>query len=291
MVVPGDSQVAPAPSDQKHRPLRRNPHGDQDSCHHRRSRRRRRCACVRRAPAWPARPPEPPPLPRQPAATATARCGRAGWDARHPVTGEAADQVKAAIAEKYPDATVQVVEEEDDGYEAHITKADGTPSTSPSTATSPSPANTPTPAGMRGPGGMHGTPSPAKQPTRSKQRSPRSTPTPPSRWSKKKATAAKPTSPKADGTPRPRHPRQQLRHHRRTHRTPAGIKGPAACTTRSNSPARPHARSRQPRSRRSQRHDHPGREGSGRRVRGACHQEERQRGRGHGQQEIQGDRG
>ncbi len=43
-----------------------------------------------------------------------------------PVTGEAADQVKAAIAEKYPDATVQMVEEEGDGYEAHVTKADGT---------------------------------------------------------------------------------------------------------------------------------------------------------------------
>ena len=44
-----------------------------------------------------------------------------------PVTGEAADQVKAAIAEKYPDATVQMVEEEGDGYaEAHVTQADGT---------------------------------------------------------------------------------------------------------------------------------------------------------------------
>ncbi len=77
-----------------------------------------------------------------------------------PVTGEAADQVKAAIAEKYPDATVQMVEEEGDGYEAHVTKADGT--TVHVTLDSNfaiTGEHTGPPAGTRGgPGGMHGTP-------------------------------------------------------------------------------------------------------------------------------------
>lgn len=43
-----------------------------------------------------------------------------------PITGEAAEQVTAAVQAKYPDATVDFVEEQDGGYEAHITKADGT---------------------------------------------------------------------------------------------------------------------------------------------------------------------
>ena len=73
-----------------------------------------------------------------------------------PVTGEAADQVKAAIAEKYPDATVQVVEEEDEGYEAHITKADGTlVHVTLDSNFAITGEHTGPPAGMRGPGGMH----------------------------------------------------------------------------------------------------------------------------------------
>lgn len=43
-----------------------------------------------------------------------------------PVTGEAADQVTAAVQAQYPDATVMFIEEEGDGYEAHVRKADGT---------------------------------------------------------------------------------------------------------------------------------------------------------------------
>ena len=52
--------------------------------------------------------------------------GGPGMSRGTPITGENADKVTAAVQEKYPDATVDFVEEQDGGYEAHITKADGT---------------------------------------------------------------------------------------------------------------------------------------------------------------------
>ena len=46
------------------------------------------------------------------------------------LTGDVAAKVKAAALAKYPGATVQRVETDSDGvYEAHLTKADGTPVT------------------------------------------------------------------------------------------------------------------------------------------------------------------
>ena len=47
-----------------------------------------------------------------------------------PLTGGTLSKVKAAVLETYPDATFVRVETDSDGvYEAHITKADGTPVT------------------------------------------------------------------------------------------------------------------------------------------------------------------
>ena len=44
-----------------------------------------------------------------------------------PLTGDAADKVKAAVLAKYPDATIDRLETDAEGvYEAHITQADGT---------------------------------------------------------------------------------------------------------------------------------------------------------------------
>ena len=43
-----------------------------------------------------------------------------------PVTGETLQKVTDAVLARYPDATVDSAEEEGDGYEAHVTKADGT---------------------------------------------------------------------------------------------------------------------------------------------------------------------
>jgi hypothetical protein len=47
------------------------------------------------------------------------------------LTGEVAEQVKAAVLAKYPDATIQRLETDADGdaYEAHIQQADGTSAT------------------------------------------------------------------------------------------------------------------------------------------------------------------
>jgi hypothetical protein len=51
--------------------------------------------------------------------------------AEEPLTGDLADKVTAAAKAAYPDATVVRVETDVDGatYEAHMTKADGTPFT------------------------------------------------------------------------------------------------------------------------------------------------------------------
>jgi hypothetical protein len=45
------------------------------------------------------------------------------------VTGEAAEKVKAAVLAEVPGATVERVEQDAQGYHAHITKADGTRAT------------------------------------------------------------------------------------------------------------------------------------------------------------------
>jgi hypothetical protein len=47
------------------------------------------------------------------------------------LTGDTADQVKAAVLAKYPDATIERMETDAEGaaYEAHITEADGTRAT------------------------------------------------------------------------------------------------------------------------------------------------------------------
>lgn len=60
-----------------------------------------------------------------PSASASALAGN---PAETPLTGETADKVKAAVENKYPDATIERLENDSDGvYEAHIRKADGTP--------------------------------------------------------------------------------------------------------------------------------------------------------------------
>ena len=45
------------------------------------------------------------------------------------VTGEAAEKIKAAVLAKVPGATIDRVEQDAQGYHAHITKSDGTRAT------------------------------------------------------------------------------------------------------------------------------------------------------------------
>ena len=78
-----------------------------------------------------------------------------------PVTGETLQKVTDAVLAQYPDATVDSAEEEGDGYEAHVTKADGTKvhvTLDSNFAITGEHTGPPMGGGMGGPGGMHGTP-------------------------------------------------------------------------------------------------------------------------------------